>query len=162
MLENLGVLVQAAVKHLESAVQEENAEARQSLEVLDGQVSKVTNALAMEQALTSACNIQKSTVEERMGGLIDQVEMMHAKWKEEQDARMLRQHEVYQKSDELRQTRVQLIEANAASRCFASCPQVPGWHAQASCASSGCRCWHGVRGLASVLGMNSILIIQIQ
>lgn len=100
-------------------LQEENAEARQSLETLDAQVSKVTNALAMEQALTSACIMQKSTVEERMGGLIDQVEMMHARWKEEQDARMQRQQEAYQNADELRRTRVQLIEANAATRCAA-------------------------------------------
>ena len=104
------------VRHV---LQEENAEARQSLEVLDAQVCKATNALAMEQALTSACNMQKSTVEERVGGLIDQVEMMHAKWKEEQDARMQRQQEVYQNSDELRRTRMQLIEANAAARCDA-------------------------------------------
>eukprot|EP00892_Ulva_mutabilis_P002273 jgi/Ulvmu1/12046/UM083_0059.1 len=97
-------------------LQEENAEARQSLEILDAQVSKVTNALAMEQALASACQMQKTTVEERMSGLIDQVEMMHGRWKAEQDARMQRQHEVYQKADKLRQARVQLIEANAASR----------------------------------------------
>lgn len=102
-------------------MQEENAEARQSLDALDAQVSKVTNALAMEQALASACQMQKATVEERMGGLIDQVEMMHGKWKAEQDARMQRQNEMYQKADELRQARVQLIEANAASRCVL-CP----------------------------------------
>lgn len=102
--------------HLVAHVQEENAEARQSLEVLDKQVSKVTNALAMEQALTSACMIKKNTVEERMGSLIDQVETMHAKWKEEQDARMQRQQEVYQHADELRGIRVQLIEANASNR----------------------------------------------
>jgi hypothetical protein len=98
-------------------MQEEVEASKVCIEQLDVQVSKTANALAMEQALATASQLQKTTVEERMAGLIDQVEVMHRKWKEEQEARMQRQNEMYAKADELRQARMQLIDAHATSRC---------------------------------------------
>lgn len=93
------------------------------IEQLDAQVCKTTNALAMEQALSTATQLQKTTVEERMAGLIEQIETMHRKWKEEQEARMQRQNEMYARADELRQARVQLIQSNAATR-YPSSPHI--------------------------------------
>jgi chromosome segregation ATPase len=98
--------------------QEEVDAQKTCIEQLDAQVSKTTNALALEQALATANQLQKTTVEERMAGLIEQIETMHRKWKEEQDARMQRQNEMYASADELRHARMQLIEANAATRCL--------------------------------------------
>lgn len=99
-----------------TVTQEEVDGQKMCIEQLDAQVSKTTNALAMEQALATASQMQKTTVEERMARLIDQIETMHRKWKEEQEARMQRQNEMYARADELRQARVQLIQSNAATR----------------------------------------------
>jgi hypothetical protein len=80
------------------------------LDALDKEVSRASTALAMEHALAGAEKLKNETLEERMRGLVAQIEVMHAKWKDEQDARMKRQSALYEKTDELREARLQLIE----------------------------------------------------
>lgn len=46
-----------------------------------------------------------------------QVEVMHSKWKEEQEARMKQQHTLYEKIDEAQRLRLEGLEAATNVRC---------------------------------------------
>ena len=45
---------------------------------------------------------------------------MHGKWKEEQENRMKQQHALYEKVDEARQLRLQVLQGNTQARCASS------------------------------------------
>lgn len=83
---------------------------------MDEFVSKTESALTLEQALNEANQLQKSDVLARMASLVSQVETMHGKWKEEQEQRMKQQHALYEKVDEARQLRLQMLDSNTKVR----------------------------------------------
>jgi hypothetical protein len=92
------------------------ARLKRTIDTMDEFVSKTESALTLEQALNKANHLQKSDVLARMASLVSQVETMHGKWKEEQEQRMKHQHAHYEKVDEARQLRLQMLDGNTKVR----------------------------------------------
>lgn len=94
---------------------------KDKLGAVDGNVSKLQRTLAMEQSLVAVSKMAKDDVVDRMHSLMQQVESIHGKWKEEQQERMKRQQALYEKSDEARGLRLELLESQATTRYAPPC-----------------------------------------